>query len=116
MENQGNLFNNDKGMISYNRSIITSIVALATEEIEGVASVYKKAKNKDKTGVKIDFEKDGVYIDVSIKMYSGYTVPDVAFKIQENIKRGVETMTDYKVKNINVSVLGVTFANEIIEK
>jgi len=111
-----NLFSNDQeGRVSYNRNILTSIIALAAEEVDGVASVYKNGKNKNKTGVKIDFEKDGVYVDVSVKVYSGYTVPDVAVNIQENVKRGVETMTDYKVKNINVSVLDVIFANEVIE-
>lgn len=109
-----NLFDNgQEGRVSYNRSILTSIIALAAEEVRGVASVYKNGKKKNQTGVKVDFEKDGVYIDVSIRIYDGYIVPDVAVNIQENVKRGVETMTDYKVKNINVSVLDVVFQNEI---
>lgn len=104
---------NNEGRISYNRNILTSIVALAAQEIEGVANVYnKKGKNKNKAGVKIDFNDDGVFIDVFIKMLSGYNVPDVAFKIQENVKRGVETMTEYKVKNVNITVVGVAFSDD----
>jgi len=104
---------NNEGRISYNRNILTSIVELAAQEIEGVANVYnKKGKNKNKAGVKIDYNSDGVFIDVFIKMFAGFNVPDVAFKIQENVKRGVETMTEYKVKNVNVTVLGVAFSDE----
>ena len=107
----------NEGRISYNRNILTSIVALAAQEIEGVANVYnKKGKNKNKAGVKIDYSRDGVFVDVFIKMFSGYNVPDVAFKIQENVKRGVESMTDYKVKNVNVTVLGVAFSEADVEK
>ena len=112
MENQDNLYGNEKGLVSYNRNIIMSIAALATEEVEGVAGVYKKAKGKNRAGVKADFERDDVYIDVFIKVYNGHNVPEVAYKIQENVKHGVETMTDYKVKAVNVSVLGVAFEAE----
>jgi len=107
----------NEGRISYNRNILTNIVTLAAQEIEGVANVYnKKGKNKNKAGVKIDYNNDGVFIDVFIKMFSGYNVPDVAFKIQENVKRGVETSTDYKVKTVNVTVLGVAFSEDEVEE
>ena len=42
-------------------------------------------------------------------MLFGYSVRDVAFRVQENIKSSVESMTDFKVASINVHVTGVVF-------
>ena len=35
---------------------------------------------------------------------------DVAFRVQENIKSSVESMTEYKVEAVNVHVVGVNFS------
>lgn len=38
-------------------------------------------------------------------------IPDVATKIQENVKRAIENMTGLKVVEINVHVQGIAFPN-----
>ena len=42
-------------------------------------------------------------------MLFGYSVRDVAFRVQENIKSSIESMTDFKAEQINVNVTGVVF-------
>lgn len=110
--------NNEKsGKISYSSGIVSGIVSLAVSEINGVAilsngkkSFLKRVSKTDKReGIKIDYEGDGMYVDVSIKVYYGYSVPDIAFRIQENIKKSVESMTNFKIANVDVHVLGVIF-------
>lgn len=86
----------------YGKNVIMSIITLAAKEISGVAALQGK-------GVKIDIEGDEIYVDVFIKILYGYSVSEVAFRVQENIKRSVETMSGYKTSQINVNVLEVGF-------
>lgn len=109
-----NGFNDENGIISYSRSILKNIVTLAVKEVKGVASLYKSTKKNTYSGVKIEFtESNMVIVDIAVNIYYGYSVPDVAFTIQESVKRSVETMTEYKVSSVNVSVLSVTFNSEV---
>lgn len=116
-----NVTQNDEGALSYKRNVVLSIVKLATQEINGIASLsnvgipcYKRMFNKNyHRGVIIEFgEDDDVYVDVFVNVSFGYSVKDVAFRVQENIKSSVESMTDFKVASINVNVTGVVFGNQ----
>lgn len=113
--------NGEKGKITYNTGIVSGIVSLAVSEVDGVALLYKNKKNlikrsnTRKEGVKVNFEKDGIYVDVAIKVYYGYNVPDIAFKIQQNIKHNVEAMSEFKIAKVDVHVLGVIFQEQTAE-
>lgn len=105
------------GKVSYKRSVVLSIVNLATKEINGVAgfnpygfSTLKRLfSKKHHHGIKIDFEENNVTVDVYLNIFFGYSVNDVAFRVQENIKNSIESMTEYKVQTVNVNALGVVF-------
>jgi uncharacterized alkaline shock family protein YloU len=103
----------ENGIISYSRGILKNIVTLAVKEIKGVSSLYKSGSKNSYQGVRIEFVDNAVIVDIGVNICYGYSVPDVAFTIQENVKRSIETMTEYKVKAVNVSVLSVTFNSEI---
>lgn len=109
-----NSFSDENGIITYSGSILKNIVTLAVKEVKGVASLYKSSAKKSYSGVKIEFiDNNIVIVDIAVNIYYGYSVPDVAFTIQENVKRSVETMTEYKIRSVNVSVLSVTFNSEV---
>lgn len=93
-----------KGKVSYNSGIVGKIISLAVAEIEGVEMLANK-----KRGLKLYFEKDGVYADISVRIDYGYNVPEVAFKIQQSVKHNVEAMTKYKVAKVDVYVVDVEF-------
>ncbi|MBQ8424724.1 MAG: Asp23/Gls24 family envelope stress response protein [Clostridia bacterium] len=108
----------EKDNVTYKKKVIFSIVSLATQEINGIASIcrnyvsaIKSVFNKNiNKGIAIDFDKNGkVNINVFVNVKFGYSVKDVAFRVQENIKQSVESMTEFKVGQINVNVVGVTF-------
>ncbi|MEG1519887.1 MAG: Asp23/Gls24 family envelope stress response protein [Clostridia bacterium] len=107
-----------KGRTTYNDSIITKIVTLAVCEVEGVAPITEvkgePSENADKylQKVKFDLDKDELLIELSIYVYYGYSVPDVAFKVQEAVFNGIENMTSYKLTSVDVTVLGVVTPNE----
>ena len=93
-----------KGKVSYNSGIVGKIISLAVAEIEGVEMLANK-----KRGLKLYFEKDGVYADISVRVDYGYNVPEVAFKIQQSVKHNVDAMTKYKVAKVDVYVVDVEF-------
>ena len=74
-------------------------------------SSIKNVLKKDKRGIIVDFEENQVAIDVYVNVKFGYSVKDVAFRVQENIKSSVESMTEFKVSAVNVHVVGVTFSD-----
>ena len=55
----------------------------------------------------MDKTDDVVKIDVNIIVEYGSRIPDVAFEIQNRVKKSVENMTGLKVEEVNVHVQGV---------
>ena len=96
-----------KGKVSYNAGIVSGIVSLAVSEAEGVELLAETKK-----GLRLYFEKEGIYAEISVNVNYGYSVPDVAFKIQQTVKHNVEAMTEYKVAKVDVFVVGVDFDEE----
>lgn len=102
---EGNKFPGDT---VYGRKVINSIIALATQEISGVAGLHGK-------GFRTEINGQNVVVDVYIKVFPGISCSEVAFRVQENIKHNVESMTAYKIDVINVNILSVSL-NEKQEK
>lgn len=109
---------NSKGLVTYNKNILLSIINLAAKEISGVASLcsnfsgsaFKRLfSNNYYEGVKLTHTKEGLVIDVYLNVFSNYNVSDVAFRVQENIKSGIASMVNINVHQINIRVMGVEF-------
>ena len=77
----------------------------------GITEVLSGKKNLAK-GIKVDVNQGEAKIDVSIIVEFGVRIPDVAFEIQNRVKKAVETMTGLKVSNVNVHVQGVSVAED----
>lgn len=108
-----------KDNVTYKKKVVISIVSLATQEINGIASISRNSVSMLKSafsknvnrGIIVNFDQNNkVTIDVFVNVKFGYSVKDVAFRVQENIKSSVESMTEFKVANVNVQVVGVTFS------
>jgi uncharacterized alkaline shock family protein YloU len=107
-----------KDNVTYKKHVVISIVSLATQEISGIASISRKSVSAIKSafskninrGIIVDFENNNAKIDVFVNVKFGCSVKDVAFRVQENIKSSVESMTEYKVEAVNVHVVGVTLS------
>ena len=96
--------NGQKGKIVYNSDIVSGIVALSLQETEGIELVPSKSK-----GIKLCFEKEGIFVDISVIAHYGYKVPELAYRIQQNIKQMVESMTKFKIAKVDVHVQSVIF-------
>ena len=109
------------GKITLDRKILTSIINLAAKEINGVEKVsntarpwYKKIFNRYDDGVDIKFEKNGtLLVDVYLTIFIGYSVPDIAYRVQENIRNSLATMVALKPLKINIHILNVECEQEV---
>ncbi len=96
--------NGQKGRISYNADIVSGIIVLSLQETEGIELVPSKSK-----GIKVCFEKEGIFADISVIAHYGYNVPELAYSIQQTVKQMVESMTKYKIAKIDVHIQSVVF-------
>lgn len=115
--------NNEESGIKIADDVVAVIAGKAASEVSGVfgmaggfaggiTEVFGK-KNFSK-GIKVDVEEKSVKIDVNIIVEYGARIPDVAFEIQNRVKKAVESMTGLTVPEVNVHVQGVN--TEIQEK
>ncbi len=95
------------GKIVYNVGIVQNIVALAVAEVEGTVPTQGK-----KGCISLYIEKDGVYVDVSVVVKYGYSIPELAYRIQKTVKESVENMTRYKVAEVDVHIQDVVFCGD----
>lgn len=113
----------NKGKITLDRNILVSIINLAAKEINGVESVcnkhrsfFKKMLKRYDDGVEIKFEKNGALtIDVYINIYIGFNVPDIAYRVQENVRNSLATMVALKPLKINVHIVDVECDKEVAD-
>lgn len=101
--------------------VVAVIAGVAVSEVPGVAGmaggfaggiseVFSGKKNLAK-GIKVEVGQKETKVDVNIIVEYGTRIPDVAFAIQNRVKKAVETMTGLKVIAVNVHVQGVSTTN-----
>ncbi|TQQ84658.1 Asp23/Gls24 family envelope stress response protein [Peptacetobacter hominis] len=109
--------NNNCGQIKISNEVVATIAGLAALEVEGVESSQSLTdKILKNNGVKILIEDELVTLDIMLVVKFGVSIPDIAFKVQENVKNAVENMTGLEVSQVNVHVQGVSFKKEKEEK
>jgi uncharacterized alkaline shock family protein YloU len=57
--------------------------------------------------VKVEVGEKEAAVDLSIVVNYGVSIPEVAWQIQENVKRAIESMTGLSVVEVNVNIQGV---------
>ncbi|MCI8655529.1 MAG: Asp23/Gls24 family envelope stress response protein, partial [Clostridia bacterium] len=97
--------------------VIAVIAGVAVSEVNGVSSMHGKfvggigevlsGKKNLAKGIKVETINNQAKIDVNIIVEYGARIPDVAFEIQNRVKKSVEGMAGLKVSEVNVHVQGV---------
>lgn len=111
----------DYGQIKIADEVVGVIAGLAATEIPGVAGMsggiaggiaeMLGRKNLSK-GVKVEVGEKEAAIDLFIIVEYGAKIPDVSWKIQESVKKAIETMTGLNVVEVNIHVQGVNMDKE----
>lgn len=118
------MFNNENseyGNVRISDDVVAIIAGIAATEIEGVAGMsggitggiaeVLGMKNLSK-GVKVEVGDKEAAIDLYIIVEYGVKIKELGEKIQENVKKSVETMTGLEVVEVNVNVQGVNTLKE----
>ena len=103
--------------IQISSDVVAVIAGVAVSEVPGVygmaggfaggiTEVLSGKKNLAK-GIKVEIEEVKAKIDVNIIVEYGSRIPDVAYEIQNRVKKAVENMTGLNVEEVNVHVQGV---------
>ncbi len=111
----------DMGTVKITEEVVAIIAGIAAMEISGVAGMsggfageiveMLGRKNLSK-GVKVEVGEKEAAIDLYIIIEYGCRIPDVAWDIQERVKKSVETMTGLNVIEVNIHIQGVNFDKE----
>ena len=117
VENEEIAISTETNEIKIANDVVAVITGVAVSEVPGVSEmaggfaggiteVLSGKKNLAK-GIKVEVGEKDAKIDVNIIVEYGVRIPDVAFEIQNRVKKAVETMTGLNVLEVNVHVQGV---------
>lgn len=97
------------------------IAVYAAEAITSVKGVAEIATSPDittlidadkKKGLKITSSKDGIVIDLWIKVKYGTKIPQTAWNIQTSVINRIKEVLPDAIGKVNVHVVGVTFYDD----
>lgn len=92
-------------------SEVAGVAGMAGGFAGGISEVLSGKKNLSK-GIKVEVTEKEAKIAVNIIVEYGVRIPDVAFEIQNRVKKAVEAMTGLNVTGVNVHVQGVKTTEE----
>lgn len=104
------------GKVEIAPEVIEVIAGLAATEVEGLYAMRgnlasgvaealgKKTHNK---GVKVELTNEGITIDVYCIINFGSSIPQIAQKLQTNIRQTLRNMTQLEISEINIHVVGI---------
>lgn len=104
------------GAIRIHNSVIAAIARLAALKVPGVVEMSGSfaeglasmmSKSSFDRGIKVDMEDQKISLDLHIVIAFGIRIPQVAWRIQNDVRKAIEDMTGKKIGQINVIVQGV---------
>jgi uncharacterized alkaline shock family protein YloU len=113
---------NEMGTVKITNEVVAIIAGIAAMEVPGVIAmsggiaggIAEALGRKNLTkGVKVEVGEREAAVDLYIIVDYGCRIPDVAWNIQEKVKKAVETMTGLTVVEVNIHVQGVNIDKDI---
>ena len=109
----------ESGQITYANEVISTIVSVATTEVDGISGIVGAGpisgiigKSKTPRGVRVDMDGQDVNVDVSVTVDYGMPIQKVGRNAQENVRKSIESMTGLHVEKVDLHVVGVSFEKE----
>ncbi|MCL5047074.1 MAG: Asp23/Gls24 family envelope stress response protein [Actinobacteria bacterium] len=108
------------GNVKIADEVVGVIAGIAATEVDGVAGMSGGivggiteilGKKNFSKGVKVEVGETQAAIDIFLVIDYGAKIPEIAQKVQENVKRAVESMTGLEVVEVNIHVQGVAFSD-----
>ena len=108
----------EDGSIAMNAQSFKIMARGALAEIKGICKTFetiapgiteKFNSKKHRSGVEVEFNTDGVVIDVYLSIQAGEKIIEVAHNIQTAVHDMIENMTSMRAKAVYVHVVDVDF-------
>ena len=108
------------GEVKISEDVISVVAGLAVSEIDGVevansitdGLVEKFVKKNYAKGIRVEMNENEVSVDVHVVVEYGIKIPDVAWELQETVKKNIETMTNLSVLGVNIFVEGISIERD----
>ncbi|MCR1934189.1 Asp23/Gls24 family envelope stress response protein [Clostridium tepidum] len=107
----------DMGIVKISDEVVGVIAGLAATEVKGIVGMSSgvvggitqilKGKKNISKGVKVNVGEESASIELYVVVEYGVKIPEVAQKVQEDVKKSVETMTGLTVSSVNIHVQNV---------
>ncbi|WP_042145869.1 Asp23/Gls24 family envelope stress response protein [Paucisalibacillus sp. EB02] len=117
--------NTGLGKVEIAPEVIEVIAGIAASEVEGLANmrgnfatgvVERFGKKSHSKGVKVELTDEGILIDLFVVLEFGVSIPEVAQKIQANIRQTLKNMTSLEISEVNIHVVGLQMEKEVTEE
>ena len=111
----------DLGAIMVHHGVIAVIARLAALKVPGVVDMSGSFtdgianminRSSGERGVKVELDGRNVNVELNIVIEFGARIPQVAWRVQNDVRCAIEEMTGKKVGNIDVVVQGVRLPTE----
>ncbi|MEN1970131.1 Asp23/Gls24 family envelope stress response protein [Lentibacillus sp. N15] len=113
------------GTVEIAPEVIEVITGIAASEVDGLSSmrgnfatgvVERFGKKSHGKGVKVELTDAGIVIDLYVVLNFGVAIPEIAQKLQTNIRQTIKNMTALEIAEINIHVVGIQMeSNEAAE-
>lgn len=104
------------GTVQVHNKVLAEIVYSAINDVDGVRTSSRSLtdrfiemmgrKNAGGINISVD-EQDNVVIDLCVSVRYGLNIPDIARRIQSEVKSALEKTVNINLKNINVNIQGI---------
>lgn len=104
------------GNIKISDEVIETIASVAVSSVDGVSGTgsgivdgiaRRFSKKPSTTGIKATVNERTTSVDINIVVKYGVRIPEVAWTVQDAVKKEIELMTGLTVEKINVRVVGI---------
>lgn len=105
------------GRIRISEQVVAVIAGIAATEVEGVESLVGNITNEIvakmgiknlSRGIRLKMVDDTVFVQITVNIRYGYSIPEISRNIQEKVSQAIENMTGLSVAEVNVIVSDVT--------
>ena len=99
--------------LSISEEVIATIAEKVVLNVSGVFSLSGGlnvlGKKIGTQGIKVDISKKDVSLDIYIIVNYGVKIPDIAWEIQDKVKKELENMTGMTVTTVNVHIQSINY-------
>jgi len=104
------------GDIKINNEVVSTIAAMAANEVPGIIPASGGFSFRDMLGIKdidkgvsVQITDNRVVINIEVSIEYGTNIYDASHRLQKRVKDQVEQMTGLVVEEVNVIIKGVIF-------